>query len=55
LSPRTEKSVVFLAFQGKWMTADVWSEVIVKHYKLSDFISFNDNQLFSALGLKKSL
>jgi len=40
------------AFQGKWMTADTWSEVIVKHYKLSDVISFNGNQLVSALGLK---
>jgi len=40
------------AFQGKWMTADTWSEVIVKHYKLSDVISCNGNQLVSALGLK---
>jgi hypothetical protein len=35
------------------MTADTWSEVKVKHYDLSDIISFNGNQLVSALGLKK--
>jgi len=35
------------------MTADTWSEVKVKHYDLSDIISFNGNKLVSALGLKK--
>jgi hypothetical protein len=39
------------AFHGKWMTAETWADVIVKHYKLSDVISFNGNQLVSALGL----
>jgi hypothetical protein len=42
------------AFQGKWMTADTWAEVIVKHYKLSEVMSFNGNQLVNALGLKKN-
>jgi hypothetical protein len=35
-SPHSKKPV----FQGKWMTADAWSEVIVRHYKLSDITSF---------------
>jgi hypothetical protein len=48
-----QEACSILAFQGKWMTADTWSEVIVKHYNLSDIISCNGNQLASALVLKK--
>jgi hypothetical protein len=39
-------------FHGKWMTAETWAQVIVKHFKVNKSLKFDGSQIVKALGLK---
>ncbi len=39
-------------FHGKWMMAEAWAQVIIKHFKVNESLKFDGSQLIKALGLK---
>jgi len=41
------------AFHGKWMTAETWAQVIIKHFKVNESLKFDGSQIVKALGLKR--
>ena len=40
-------------FHGKWMTAETWAQVIIKHFKVNESLKFDGSQIVKALGLKR--
>jgi hypothetical protein len=39
-------------FHGKWMAAETWAQVIIKHFKVNESLKFDGSQIVKALGLK---
>jgi len=40
-------------FHHKWMTAETWIQIIIKHFKLNECLKFDDSQLTKALPVKR--
>jgi hypothetical protein len=44
---------MLVLMHGKWMMAETWAQVIIKHFIVNISLKFDGSQLVKALGLKR--